>query len=430
MPRLTPLAASVLLTAVSLAVVPAAAAAPQQSVPTPESPAPTSSGPDLSGLPGAIADAFKAAIQGASDQFWTTFNQTLPKLVVDSFFTFIDRIATWIYDGLTELLETVNIVTQTPPRLTLTSVGLPAVQGLFENLRGVALVGIGLVVLIAGFGIMSRTIMGGTYPEFLEMLPRLAVGVLWIMAFPFLLEQALIITNQLCVAIMGASGTSALPGAGEVQPPGGQPATGAGEQALALLVFAIAGVFLFVQSLIRVAVLNFAIVLAPFALLCWVLPQWYWLYSIWMRVLVATFLTQVLQTLAIALGSVLLSTMLGWVGSSGPAAPLLAAAMGVATVMAAWSLPKQVVGAWGPSLGLPKMMLAAAATGAAVARGASAVSGAGSAAGAAGVAGAAAAARGITSIVPLPPPPMGAPTSAIQGTAVPPFPGSIPSFPG
>ena len=197
-----------------------------------------------------------------------------------------------------------------------------------------------------------------------------------------------------------------------------------------MLVFALAGVFLFVQSLIRVAVLNFAIVLAPFALLCWVLPQWYWLYSIWMRVLVATFLTQVLQTLAIALGSVLLSQMLNMMGGVGPATPLMAAAMGVATVLAAWSLPKQVVGAWGPSLGLPKMMLAAAATGAAVARGASAVSGASSAAGAAGVAGAAAAARGITSIVPLPPPPMGAPTSALQGTAVPAFPGSIPPFAG
>ena len=130
-----------------------------------------------------------------------------------------------------------------------------------------------------------------------------------------------------------------------------------------MLVFALAGVFLFVQSLIRVAVLNFAIVLAPFALLCWVLPQWYWLYSIWMRVLVATFLTQVLQTLAIALGSVLLSQMLNMMGGVGPATPLMAAAMGVATVLAAWSLPKQVVGAWGPSLGLPKMMLAAAATG-------------------------------------------------------------------
>jgi hypothetical protein len=117
-------------------------------------------------------------------------------------------------------------------------------------------------------------------------------------------------------------------------------------------------------------------------------------------------------------------------GGSGPAAPLLAAAMGVATVMAAWSLPKQVVGAWGPSLGLPKMMLAAAATGAAVARGVSAVGGASSAAGAAGVAGAAAAARGVTSIVPIPPPPVGAPTSALQSTAVPAFPGSIPNFPG
>ena len=116
MPRHTPLAASVLLTAVLLAVVPASAAAQEETAPPPESPAPTSSGPDLSGLPGAIADAFKAAIQGASDQFWTTFNQTLPKLVVDSFFTFIDRIAKWVYDGLTQLLAPLNVITQTPPQ--------------------------------------------------------------------------------------------------------------------------------------------------------------------------------------------------------------------------------------------------------------------------------------------------------------------------
>ena len=71
---------------------------------------------------------------------------------------------------------------------------------------------------------------------------------------------------------------------------GGAPAPGglATEQVLALLIFAIAGVFLFVQSLIRIAILNLAVVLTPLAMLCWVLPQWTWLYEIWLRILVAT----------------------------------------------------------------------------------------------------------------------------------------------
>ena len=176
--------------------------------------------------------------------------------------------------------------------------------------------------------------------------------------------------------------------------------------------------------------LNFAIVLAPFALLCWVLPQWYWLYSIWMRVLVATFLTQVLQTLAIALGSVLLSPMLGMVGDVGAGGPAAGGGDGGGDGDGRLVAPEAGGRGLGPQPGAAEDDARGAATGAAVARGASAVGGASSAAGAAGVAGAAAAARGITSIVPLPPPPMGAPTSALQGTAVPAFPGSIPPFPG
>ena len=44
----------------------------------------------------------------------------------------------YFIDGLTQLLEPLNVITNTPPQLTL--VGLPALSGLFNNLRGVALV--------------------------------------------------------------------------------------------------------------------------------------------------------------------------------------------------------------------------------------------------------------------------------------------------
>jgi hypothetical protein len=327
----------------------------------------------------------------------------VPALIVGTFFDFVARIAEWLYESLSDLIDSVNVITQTPKSLTLLELG--PVKGMFGGLQGVAIAAVGVVVVLAGFGIMTRMVLGSTFPELLELLPRLAIALAWVIATPLWFGLAIEFTNALTGGLLSLTGQAALPGGSEVAGLAGAPAPGglATEQVLALLIFAVAGVFLFVQSLIRIAILNLAVVLTPLAMLCWVLPQWTWLYEIWLRILVATFLTQILQTLAIGLGSALLASMLGLVGTSSVAAPLLVAAMGVATVMAAWSLPRQVVGAYGPSLALPRLLVGATAAGLAVTKGAAFFGPMGAAAGAAG----AAAAAGMTSIVPLPPPPLG-----------------------
>jgi hypothetical protein len=381
-------------------------------------------GLNLDGLGKIVSDAFTNAISGAMDTFWTNFATKVPALVVGSFFTFVARIAEWLYQSLEDLLNSINVITQTP--LSLTIVELPAVKNMFHGLQGVAFAALGVVIVLVGFGIMTRIVLGSTYPELLEMLPRLVIALLWVVTTPIWFRLAIEFTNALTNGLLQLTGQSALPGGSDVAGlAAGQTANGlATEQVLALLIFALAGVFLFVQSLIRIAILNLAVVLTPLAMLCWVVPQWTWLYEIWLRILVATFLTQILQTLAIGLGSALLASMLGMVGASSVAAPLLVAAMGVATVMAAWSLPKQVVGAYGPSLALPRLLVGATAAGLAVTKGAAAFGPMGAAAGAAGAAGAAAAA-GFSRIVPLPPPPLGAPGGAAGPAAAP----EIASFP-
>jgi hypothetical protein len=379
---------------------PAAAAPLGQESPPPESPPPST---NLDGLGKIISDAFSNAITSAMDNFWSNVATRVPALVVGSFFNFVARIAEWLYESLSDLIDSVNVITQTPKGLTLLE--LNPVERMFGGLQGVAIAAVGVVVVLAGFGIMTRMVLGSSFPELLELLPRLAIALAWVIATPLWFGLAIEFTNALTGGLLRLTGQAALPGGSEVSGLAGAPAADglATEQVLALLIFAIAGVFLFVQSLIRIAILNLAVVLTPLAMLCWVLPQWTWLYEIWLRILVATFLTQLLQTLAIGLGSALLASMLGLVGTSSVAAPLLVAAMGVATVMAAWSLPKQVVGAYGPSLALPRLLVGATAAGLAVTKGAALFGPMGAAAGAAG-----AAAAGLTSIVPLPPPPLGA----------------------
>ncbi len=376
---------------------PAAAAPLGQESPPPESPPPST---NLDGLGKIVSDAFSNAITSAMDNFWSNVATRVPALVVGSFFNFVARIAEWLYESLSDLIDSVNVITQTPKGLTLLE--LNPVERMFGGLQGVAIAAVGVVVVLAGFGIMTRMVLGSSFPE---LLPRLAIARAWVIATPLWFGLAIEFTNALTGGLLRLTGQAALPGGSEVSGLAGAPAADglATEQVLALLIFAIAGVFLFVQSLIRIAILNLAVVLTPLAMLCWVLPQWTWLYEIWLRILVATFLTQLLQTLAIGLGSALLASMLGLVGTSSVAAPLLVAAMGVATVMAAWSLPKQVVGAYGPSLALPRLLVGATAAGLAVTKGAALFGPMGAAAGAAG-----AAAAGLTSIVPLPPPPLGA----------------------
>jgi hypothetical protein len=361
----------------------------------------------------AIGSVFDQTLKQALDAFLTSLNQSLPKLLIQTFFAFIGSIATWIYEGLSDVLGRLNIVTQTPPELTI--LGSQAVQNMFRGLTGIAFAAVAVVLVLIGFGIMARTASGGTFPDLLAILPRLVIGLLWIVTTPLWFGWALDFTNALCRSI---AGTSPLPGWDAMALDQTEQLTA---NVVASLVYVTAGVLLFVQSVIRIAVLDFATVLAPFALLCWVLPSWYWLYAIWLRIFVAAFLTQILQSLAVGLGSALLGGLTGMLGPMGPATTLVTAAIGLATVMAAWTLPRQVVGSYGPSLALPGVVLAGLTAGAAVTKGIGAMGGVASAATAAGAIAGTGAGIGVTSIVPLPPPPAGAPV-------VPPFP-SIPEFP-
>jgi hypothetical protein len=420
-------ATRVVALAIDVVLIHALAAAARAQTPVPDG-TPSSDGGGLGIDVGALAKAIGDAVSTSFGKVLTdVLTKSLPALIVTSLFTAIGTIGRWVHDGMSQVFDQVNVITQTPDSLAF--FGLPSVSEMFRGLSGVAFALVGPVVVLAGFGIMARSMMGGTFPELLELLPRLGIALVWVVATPLWFPLALDFTNAVCRVIGGAA--TPVPGWATV---GGFDDTTA--QGVFLLVYSLAGMFLFLQSLIRIAVMNIAVVLTPLAMLCWVVPQWRWLYSIWVRVLVAAFITQILQTLALGMGAGLMASITGNVGADSVAAALLTVAIGLATILAAWSLPKQVVGAYGPGLTLPQALLTAVATGAAVARGVSvagaAAAGIGTAAGAAGIAagsGVAGAAAGMTSIVPLPPPPAGA-SLPVGGAAGPsPFP-PISGFPG
>src|SRR5262245_38194532 len=160
----------------------------------------TGTGPSLDGLGGVISDALSSAISGAMDTFWTNFATKLPALVVGSFFTFVAKIAEWLYRSLEDLIDSVNVITQTP--LSLTILELPAVKSMFNGLQGVAFAAVGVVIVLVGFGIMARMVLGSSYPELLEMLPRLVIALLWVASTPLWFRLAIEFTNALCAGLL------------------------------------------------------------------------------------------------------------------------------------------------------------------------------------------------------------------------------------
>ncbi len=190
--------------------------------------------------------------------------------------------------------SSLNFVTRTPAAGTYEST---TVRSLWDLSRTLANGGLALVVMWGGFNVMLRQHLRSPYDGAVELLPRVVLAAL---ALNLSLEfsQLLIDTNNAFSALIGLSG---LPGYEEA---------GAGQEGVALVIVAVSygvvAVLLVFQMLMRLALINLLIVLAPVMVLLWVLPQTQGWARWWAQLFPVTVFQQAVQMVVLSLGSALM----------------------------------------------------------------------------------------------------------------------------
>lgn len=190
--------------------------------------------------------------------------------------------------------SSLNFVTRTPPEGTYES---ETVRALWELTRALAMGALAVLVMWGGLNIVLKEHIRAPYHSVMELLPRIALAAL---AASLTLEFAtlLIDLNNAFTAAIGAEG---LPGYDEA---------GIEQDGLALVIVAIAyavvALLLAFQMLMRLALLNVLIVLAPVMVLLWVLPQTQGWTRWWTHLLPITVFQQAVQMLVLRLGAMLM----------------------------------------------------------------------------------------------------------------------------
>ncbi|HEX8727884.1 MAG TPA: conjugal transfer protein TrbL family protein, partial [Ktedonobacterales bacterium] len=190
-----------------------------------------------------------------------------------------------------------NFITRTPPQGSYAS---SSVITLWRWVVGVADASLALVTMWGGYLVMSSHALDLRAHSAMRMVPRIALAALAAnlsLAFvTFFIDLGNALSN----------------GVGQITLPG-YAAASATQQDLATLilavVYAVVGFLLVAQMLLRLALLDVLIVLAPLGFLCWALPTTQAWARLWTSTFVATALVQFLQILALRLGGLLINEL-------------------------------------------------------------------------------------------------------------------------
>ncbi len=190
--------------------------------------------------------------------------------------------------------SSLNFVTRTPAEGTY---GSPTVRSLWDFSRALVNVAMAVIVMWGGFNVMVKEHTRSPYHEVMELLPRVILGAL---AANLTLEFArfLIDANNAFSAAVGQVG---LPGYDQATPT---------QEGIALiftaLAYGIVAILLVFQMLMRLALIDMLIVLAPVMALLWVLPQTQGWARWWGDLFPITVFQQAIQMMVLRLGSALM----------------------------------------------------------------------------------------------------------------------------
>jgi hypothetical protein len=190
-------------------------------------------------------------------------------------------------------LNQVNFLTRTPENLTynndLVKQYVSATQALADGLLAV-------VVLVSGYNVMLRPHMGATYVGARELLPRLLLGAILINTAAWWCQFAIDVNNAACGVFGAPSIADTVAAMLRVIL---DPTHLSG--LLMLLVATVMTILPLVQQLMRLALVDVLLILAPLAAVVWILPQSQAWGRLWGRLFVATVFAQAVQVLTLRL---------------------------------------------------------------------------------------------------------------------------------
>jgi hypothetical protein len=187
-----------------------------------------------------------------------------------------------------------NVISQTPAALSYRN---PAVVELADRLRGYGNLLLVVVTVWGGVNLIVHPHVRAPYHGALELIPRVLLSGIMVNTSlgwgGFVVE----LNNALCRAI----GAVSLPGWTDVQHlPGGDSLL---LNLIGMVVYLVLGMLLLGQMLMRLALVDALLVIAPLALLCWVLPQTYSWARLWFTTFFGTVFVQTIQVLVLRLGA-------------------------------------------------------------------------------------------------------------------------------
>jgi hypothetical protein len=249
-------------------------------------PALAQAAPPPSGDGGSGANACVLGVICENPATW--LQQTITTILT----SFLQGLANDFGDAIVGFINQVNFLTRTPENLSydndLVKQFASAVQVLADGLLAV-------VVLVSGYNVMLRPHLGATYAGAREFLPRLVLGGILINTATWWCRLAIDANNAAC-GVFGA------PSIADIVATMLRVAVDHVSGLLMLLVAAIMAILLLIQQLMRLALVDVLVILAPLAGLLWILPQSQAWGRLWGRLFVATVFAQAVQVLTLRLG--------------------------------------------------------------------------------------------------------------------------------
>lgn len=317
-----------------IAAHPAAAADPPVT-PTPAAtPSPSLSSPFVQSSPSSDARGLFGLLPDPRQWVAAVFDQVLSNLVGTLSQGLHDLIATVLGSAL-------NFITQTPAAGSYAS---PTVRALWNVVRLVADAALALVALWGGFSVMAREHLHAPYHEAMELVPRLVLGALLVNTSLSWGQIAIDANNALCQLI------------GQTSLPAWERASRASQllaDSVATLIYLITGLLLVLQMLMRLALVDVLLVVAPLGLLCWVLPQTQGWARLWSHTFSAAVFTQFLQVVTLKLGGSLVTDLT----PMAPDSALLAVFLGIAVLALTLKIPGLLRTHVGDGLGFARVVI-------------------------------------------------------------------------
>ena len=241
------------------------------------------------------------------------------------------------------LLGNGNVISQTPPVLSYDN---DAVRQLWGAMRTAANAGLAVVAAWGGLSMILNPHLRTPYHGALELGPRLLLSALLVNTSLDWGHFVIDLNNALCQAL----GTREIPAWNVVMQQG---LSSLLVDLVAVLIYLLMGVLLLLQMLMRLALVDVLLVVAPLALLGWVLPQTNGWSRLWFTTFFGTVFAQFLQVLVLQLGVQLVRyapSLLVGAASNTPdngRVWLVALLLGIAILQLARKVPRLLPGVFG-----------------------------------------------------------------------------------